>query len=130
MANLKCNPDGTFPAPKPRKVKKDELDLKTCVLDKKSGRWFSTDLLALNIEYKIMDEIKILKVLFENKEILVDLSSETEIIKLYDDLDEILDNMPTVTMRGQDHDRIILPMVARCYGYTADLMNDIARAQQ
>lgn len=117
MANLKCNPDGSFPAPKPRKLKPDQMDLKSCILynDKGDMKCFSDDLFALHIAFKKGDGVKILKMLYEDKEILVDLDDEKAIVDSMDKISEILGYPMSYSRRGDEFDRILMPMIHRAY---------------
>jgi hypothetical protein len=117
MANLKCNPDGTFPRPKPRKLKPDQIDLKSCILynDKGDMKCFSDDLWALHLWHAKQEGIKILKMLYDDKEILVDLDNNKEILDSMDKIQEILGYPMSYSRRGDEFDRIIMPMIHAAY---------------
>jgi len=112
----KCNPDGTFPAPKPRKTKKDELDLALCVIHNDRGdKAFSNDLWAYHLREKKNEGIKILKMLYKEKTMLVDLDSEKDILKTWDDIDAFVECTCNYTRRDEDFSRFIQPMIDRQY---------------
>jgi hypothetical protein len=114
---VKCNPDGTFPAPKPRRVKKDELDLAQCIIhnDRGNEKAFSNDLWALHLRIKKDDGIQILKMLYKEKILVVDLGSEKEILDAWEKIDEMVECSSSYTRRDDEFSRFIQPMIDNKY---------------
>jgi hypothetical protein len=106
-----------------RKLAKNVLDLNTCVLHKQNFgaqglytvKIFSEDLWALHLWHAKMDGVKILKMVYEDKEILVNLDLDSEILDAYNKLDEILKCDMSYRQFNNEFDRMIMPIIEKAY---------------